>query len=125
MRNLAQRSSEAAGEINDLINKTTDQISRGVSEVGDASAALADILAAIESVSEHVSGIAQSSQETASTVSEIGGAIRDLDQATQRNAAMFEESLAASQLLQSESATLLSLAQRISAKKEEPLRAAG
>ncbi len=110
VRALAQRSSDAASEINDLITKTRNQISNGVSQVGDAGDALNGILSLIADISEHVSGISNAAQEQSTTISEVSSSINRLEAETQRNAAVFEESLAASELLRSEATSLTALA---------------
>ena len=120
VRNLAQRSSQAASEINELISSTRTQISTGVKTVGAAGDGITAILRAVEGVAEHITRIADTSREQASTVSEIGSAVGELDRSTQKNAAMFEESLAASQLLKSEAGTLLSLARRFNTEGVPP-----
>lgn len=112
VRNLAQRSSDAASEIKDLISSTRNQISQGVLTVSEAGQGIEAILESVGGVATHVSLIAQTSREQAGTISEIGTAVGGLDQSTQQNAAMFEESLAASQLLKGEAGTLLSLARQ-------------
>ena len=101
VRALAQRSSDAAREINALISASGDHVTRGVTLVGDAGSALEQIVASVSNISEHVSGIAASAQEQSSGLAEINAAMSQLDQVTQQNAAMFEETTAASQTLSS------------------------
>ena len=112
VRNLAQRSSDAASEINDLISTTRSQITSGVETVSSAGDGITAILRAVEGVAENISRIATTSTGQAGTISEIGASVGDLDRTTQQNAAMFEESLAASELLKGEAGSLLSLARR-------------
>jgi len=123
VRALAQRSSNAASEINDLITKTRNQISSGVSQVGDAGDALNGILSLISDISDHVSGIAGAAQEQSTTISEISSSVSKLEEETQRSAAVFEESLAASELLSSEANALTKLAENFSTTEhdESPL----
>ncbi|MDJ1007320.1 MAG: methyl-accepting chemotaxis protein [Paracoccaceae bacterium] len=106
VRALAQRSSEAAREINDLISRSGSQVKRGVTLVGDAGEALERIVASVGDIAEHVSAIAASAAEQSSALDEINSAMSQLDQVTQQNAAMFEETTAASHALTSEAQTL-------------------
>ncbi|MBY6048491.1 methyl-accepting chemotaxis protein [Vannielia litorea] len=112
VRSLAHRSSDAAKEINDLINSTRDRITRGVSQVGEAGDALDGILELVSSVSEQITAIAGAANEQSSGVREISLAVAQLDRATQDNAAMFEQSAASSQLLTEEARTLFDLSAR-------------
>ena len=122
VRTLAQRASDAAREINELISSTRDQISRGVLQVNEAGTALGGILQFIGQISGDIETIAAGSKEQASTVSEINSATSNLDNAMQSNAAMFEESLATSELLRATSAELLTLAKqfRVDDGAEDP-----
>ena len=106
VRALAQRSSNAAREINALISTSGRHVSRGVTLVGDAGAALQRIVASVSDISEHVGTIAASAQEQAAGLEQINGAMSQLDQVTQQNAAMFEETTAASHALTQEAETL-------------------
>ena len=111
VRALAHRSSEAAKEINGLISESTKQVSHGVDLVGKAGTALQEIVGSVTNISEHVSNIELSAKEQSSGLSEINTSMGQLDQVTQQNAAMFEETTAASQSLNSEVDTLLGLIQ--------------
>lgn len=99
VRALAQRSSEAASEINALISESSEQVKRGVSLVGEAGNALQSILEQVSEISSHVTDIATSSGEQSTGINEINTAVTQIDQATQQNAAMFEEMFAASTVL--------------------------
>jgi len=107
VRALSQRSSDAAREIADLISESGRQVSRGVGLVDQAGAALRAIVLSVVEISGHVSTIAASAREQSTGISEINAAIGQLDQSTQQNAAMVEETTAASLTLVEE-ATLLS-----------------
>ncbi|MFB2595310.1 methyl-accepting chemotaxis protein [Paracoccus sp. p4-l81] len=91
VRALAQRSSEAAREINGLISQSGLQVTRGAELVGEAGETLRAIVAAVSDISQHVSMIAASAREQSTGISEISIAVTQLDQATQRNAAMVSE----------------------------------
>ncbi len=106
VRALAQRASESAREIKDLISKSGQQVNEGgmlVSETGDA---LAEIINRIRKVSELVSNIAASMREQSTGLEEINSGINELDKVTQQNAAVIEETSAASQALSKEAERL-------------------
>lgn len=112
VRALAQRSSEAAREINDLISRSGSQVKHGVQLVGQAGEALERIVASVSGIAEHVSTIATSAAEQATALEEVTGAMNQLDNVTQQNAAMFEETTAASHALTSEAKALTSTISR-------------
>ncbi|MGO4853485.1 methyl-accepting chemotaxis protein [Phaeovulum sp. W22_SRMD_FR3] len=99
VRALAQRSSDAAREIADLISASANQVKRGVGLVGQAGAALSEIDGAVTQIHERVSTMANSSREQSAGLAEINMAVNQLDQVTQHNAAMFEETNAATRNL--------------------------
>ena len=106
VRALAQRSSDAAREINDLISASGQHVTRGVDLVGQAGEALGEIFESVLNISTHVSEIAISSNEQSTGLAEINTAVNQLDQVTQQNVAMFEETTAASHALTREAETL-------------------
>jgi len=106
VRALAQRSSDAAREINDLISASGEHVKRGVDLVGEAGNALSQIVESVSNISTHVSEIAASATEQSTGLAEINKAVNQLDQVTQQNAAMFEETTAASHALTREAETL-------------------
>ncbi|MGE5198512.1 MAG: methyl-accepting chemotaxis protein, partial [Rhodospirillaceae bacterium] len=99
VRALAQRSSEAAREIGGLIAASARQVETGVTLVGEAGEALRRISASVNGISDHVADIAGSAQEQSASLTEVNSSMSQLDQVTQQNAAMFEETTAASQNL--------------------------
>lgn len=99
VRALAQRSSDAAREINSLISASGEHVERGVTLVGNAGDALKQIVESVSGISGYVADIAASAQEQSSGLAEINAAMSQLDQVTQQNAAMFEETTAASRNL--------------------------
>ncbi|MDO8882862.1 methyl-accepting chemotaxis protein, partial [Pseudotabrizicola sp.] len=99
VRDLAQRSSEAAREIAGLITASSDQVKRGVSLVAEAGRSLNGIQSAVGEIHTLVSDIASSAKEQSNGITELNTAVKHLDQVTQQNAAMFEETSAASQSL--------------------------
>jgi methyl-accepting chemotaxis protein len=109
VRALAQRSAEAAKEIKGLITASSGQVEAGVDLVGQTGAALGRIVKQIETITQTVEGIAASAQEQASGLAQVNAAINQMDQVTQQNAAMVEESTAASQALADKTSELLRL----------------
>jgi len=106
VRALAQRSSEAAREIAGLISASSHQVKRGVDLVGQAGQALGGIETSVADIYSCVSDIAVSSREQSSGLAEINIAVNQLDQVTQQNAAMFEQTTAASHSLNREAEAL-------------------
>ena len=100
VRELAQRSAGAASEISQLISTSGEQVKIGVSLVGKAGVALTEIAETIEFVAEKVETITASAEEQATGIEEINQAMQHLDQTTQQNAAMFEETTASARTLQ-------------------------
>jgi len=112
VRALAQRSSEAAKEIKGLISASSQHVETGVDRVGEAGKALEIIVTRVSEISGLVSEIAASAQEQATALAEVNTAINQMDQVTQQNAAMVEESTAASHSLMQEAGELSSLVSR-------------
>jgi len=106
VRALAQRSSEAAREIAGLISASSHQVKRGVDLVGQAGQALGGIETSVADIYSCVSDIAVSAREQSSGLAEINIAVNQLDQVTQQNAAMFEQTTAASHSLNREAEAL-------------------
>jgi methyl-accepting chemotaxis protein len=111
VRELAQRSAKAAGEIKALINNSGAEVREGGRFVRETGQALSRIGGSIVDIREHVNAIAAASHEQAIGLGEINTAINHLDQATQSNAAMVEENNAASAVLSREVARLNELLQ--------------
>lgn len=106
VRALAQRSSAAAKEIKTLIGASTQHVGRGVDQVGRAGKALASIVDRVAHISTLVSEIASGAGEQSTGLAEINIGVTQLDQVTQKNAAMVEEATAASNALHHEATTL-------------------
>jgi methyl-accepting chemotaxis protein len=106
VRALAQRCSEAAADIAKLVGLATEHVTSGVSLVGEAGTALGTIIESVSEISQHASEIASSAVEQSSGLSEINAAMGQLDKVTQQNAAMVEQTTAASQLLDKEANSL-------------------
>jgi methyl-accepting chemotaxis protein len=109
VRELAQRSANAAKEIKALINASNAQVQDGVQLVGETGKALQEIVAEVQEINRHVNAIVESAQEQSSGLQQINTAVNQMDQDTQKNAAMVEESTAASHGLTQEVASLNAL----------------
>ena len=95
VRNLAQRSAAAAKEIKGLISASEDQVGQGVSLVDQAGSTMTKVVDSIHRVSAIVREISDASREQSTGVSQVGDAVSQMDQVTQQNAALVEESAAA------------------------------
>jgi methyl-accepting chemotaxis protein len=112
VRALAQRSSAAAKEIKTLISASTQHVGRGVDQVGRAGDALRVIVERVTHIATLVSEIAAGAGEQSTGLAEINIGVTQLDQVTQQNAAMVEESTAASQSLHHEATSLAEMVAR-------------
>jgi methyl-accepting chemotaxis protein len=112
VRALAQRSADAAKEIKTLISASTEQVGQGVSLVGETGEALTRIVAQVADITNVVSEIAASAQEQATGLHQVNTAVNQMDQVTQQNAAMVEQSTAASHSLAQEAEELSRLVGR-------------
>jgi methyl-accepting chemotaxis protein len=106
VRELAQRSGKAAKEIATLIAVSKAQVQEGVQLVGDTGRALEAIVFEVQAVNHHVSGIVEAAQEQALGLQQINTAVNQMDQDTQKNAAMVEETTAAIHSLSREVSSL-------------------
>lgn len=109
VRELAQRSANAAKEIKSLITTSGQQVQAGVSLVGETGKALDVIVGEVQEINRHVHAIAEATREQSLGLQEINTAVNTMDQGTQQNAAMVEESTAASHGLAGEAAALTKL----------------
>ncbi len=112
VRELAQRSANAAKEIKALINASTNQVKDGVELVGKAGDTLQKIAVQVMQINGLIRQISASASEQAVGLKEVNSAINQMDQVTQQNAAMVEETTAASTVLSTEAETLNSLVAR-------------
>ena len=100
VRSLAQRSAEAAKELKQLITASGESVSSGAALVERAGETMNEIADSISRVSRIVAEISHATTEQSGGINQIGSAISQLDQMTQQNAALVEESAAAAQSLQ-------------------------
>jgi len=109
VRELAQRSANAAKEIKSLITNSGTHVQTGVALVGETGKALDAIVHEVQEINQHVHAIAEAAREQSTGLQEINTAVNTMDQGTQQNAAMVEESTAASHSLATEAASLNNL----------------
>ena len=124
VRALAQRSSDAAKEIKALISTSSQQVGRGVELVRETGRALETIVDAVTGITGLVAEIANASREQSVGLSEINAAVGQLDQVTQQNAAMVEETTAASHAMRAEAEALSRLVAQFQARRAAPEPAA-
>jgi methyl-accepting chemotaxis protein len=109
VRALAQRSADAAKEIKALISASGAQVKTGVGLVGETGTVLVQIAGQVTDLNALITEIAASAQEQASGLHQVNTAVNQMDQVTQQNAAMVEQSTAASHSLTSEAVELARL----------------
>ena len=110
VRNLAGRSAQAAKEVRALITDSVDKVGVGSSQVSQAGATMQEIVAGIQRVSDIVGEIASASVQQSSGLAQINQAVAQLDGVTQQNAALVEQTSAASSALQEQAHQLATLA---------------
>jgi aerotaxis receptor len=106
VRALAQRSANAAKEIKALIGASVDKVDSGGKLVADAGKSMEDIVTQVRRVSDLISEISTATHEQSSGIAQVGQAIGHLDQVTQQNAALVEQSSAASESLRQQASRL-------------------
>lgn len=106
VRALAQRSAEAAKEIKELITASTSHVEEGVSLVGETGKALERIVAQVLDINNVVTAIAAGAKEQAIGLQQVNTAVSQMDQTTQQNAAMVEQTTAASHSLSEKTSEL-------------------
>lgn len=112
VRELAQRSADAAREIKSLIETSSREVATGSELVQKTGSVLASISQEIIAISGHVETIATASRDQSAALQEVNGSVNAMDQMTQKNAAMVAETTQASRLLAGEADTLMTLIER-------------
>lgn len=107
VRSLAQRSAGAAREIKELIGDSVANVASGGAQVGASRRAMEDIVAQVQRVSDLISEISSATQEQSTGISEVNVSVGQLDQMTQQNAAMVEQTSAAAANLREQSRRLV------------------
>ncbi len=109
VRNLAQRSAQASKEIKGLILASDSQVHDGVDLVRKAGDALGGIVSGVQQVASLIAEMASASSEQASALDEINAAVAQMDEMTQKNAALVEETTAAAQAMAGQAGDLKTL----------------
>jgi len=102
VRSLAVRSADAAKQIKGLINDSVDKVASGTRLVQDAGVTMTEIVASVQRVTDVIAGITSTASAQRQDIGQVNGAVRELDEVTQQNAALVEQSAAASQTLQTQ-----------------------
>ena len=106
VRSLAQRSAEAAKEIKGLIGASVDKVETGSRLVSDAGSTMNEIVASVQRVSDIIGEITAAAAEQSDGIGQVNTAVTQLDQMTQQNAALVEESAAAAESLKEQAQRL-------------------
>ena len=109
VRSLAQRAATAAKEIKTLTGDSVERIEAGTRLVGDAASTMQGVVDSIRRVTDCMHEITTASQEQSAGIEQVNRAIGDIDQVTQQNAALVEETAAAAQSLQEQAGELVKL----------------
>jgi len=117
VRNLAQRSAQAAREIKKLIGESVERVQVGSRQVDDAGRTMGDIVAQVQGVSDLIAAISSATHQQSGGIAQVGGAVAQLDEVTQQNAALVEQSSAAAESLQQQARKLV---EAVSAFKLQP-----
>ncbi|MDH3665025.1 MAG: methyl-accepting chemotaxis protein, partial [Alphaproteobacteria bacterium] len=125
VRQLAQRSAQAASDIKTLIQDSNGQVKDGVQLVNQAGEALSEIVGSISKVAEIVQEISAASQEQTSGVQEINQSVNNLDEMTQQNSALVEQSTASARTLFDEAGKLSEMVSFFSLGQERTADANG
>ena len=120
VRNLAQRSSTAAKDIKKLIEDSLEKVQEGSRLVDGSGETLREIVTAVKKVSDIMGEIAAAGEEQASGIEQLNVAVSQMDQTTQKNAALVEEAAAAAESLSDESASLTDLMQFFKLEESAP-----
>lgn len=109
VRNLAQRSAGAAKEIKDLIRDSVDKVNVGTSLVNESGATLNDIVLSVKRVTDMIEVISIAAKEQSSGIEQVNTSIVQMDEMTQQNAALVEESASAGEAMAEQSRAMMNL----------------
>ena len=112
VRQLAQRSTNAAKDIKALINTSSDEVEQGAELVKAAGEALSEISHDVAEINNKMSSVVVSANEQLSGVQEVLSSVTEMDQMTQQNAAMSEEASATTNIMTAESKELTGMIQK-------------
>jgi methyl-accepting chemotaxis protein len=107
VRSLAQRSAEAAREVRTLVHASVERVQEGTVLVAEAGQTMQEIVSAIRRVTDIVAEISVATAEQSTGISQVGEAVSHMDQATQQNAALIEQSAAATESLSKQARALV------------------
>ena len=107
VRSLAQRSAQAAREIKTLIGASVERVEAGSQLVGEAGTTMTDVVNQVRRMTDLMSEINASANEQSTGIGQVNQAVASIDQGTQQNAALVEQSAAAAESLQHQAAGLL------------------
>jgi methyl-accepting chemotaxis protein len=126
VRNLAQRSANAAKEIKSLIGDSVEKVERGSKLVGQAGVTMDEVVASVRRVTDIMAEISNASQEQSAGIEQVNHSIIEMDSMTQQNAALVEEAAAAAQSLQDQAGELARVVSifKLEAGEERALAAA-
>jgi methyl-accepting chemotaxis protein len=114
VRSLAGRSAEAARQIKVLIATSVERVEQGTQLVGQAGRSMEDIVAGVASVTQMIGGIAEDADRQARRVGEVVASVAMVDEMTQQNAALVEQSVAASHAVRDQAETMRGLVRSFS-----------
>jgi methyl-accepting chemotaxis protein len=106
VRSLAQRSAEAAREIKSLIGSSVERVETGARLVQDAGSTMGEIVSSVQRVSDIIGEISAAATEQSAGIGQVNGSVVQLDQMTQQNAALVEQSAAAAESLKDQAGRL-------------------
>jgi len=106
VRSLAQRSADAARQIRNMIGASVDRVESGAKLVADAGSTMTDIVDSVQRVSDIIARISEAAAEQTRGIGQINGAVGGLEQMTQQNAALVEQSAAAADMLKDQASRL-------------------
>ena len=122
VRNLAQRSAGAAKEIKELIGDSVNKVDAGSALVDEAGQTMALIVSSIKQVADIMGEITAATQEQSNGIEEVNQAITQMDEMTQRNAALVEEAAAAAESMQTQAQKLARVVGIFTLSEGEPVR---
>jgi methyl-accepting chemotaxis protein len=122
VRSLAGRSAEAAKEIKGLISASVERVAHGTALVDQAGLTMTEVVNSIKRVTDIMGEISAASTEQSTGVAQVGGAIAQMDQATQQNAALVEQSAAASESMKVQAQQLVQAVAAFKLDQREPGR---
>ena len=118
VRQLAQRSADAAKEIKRLISQSSNQVNEGVGLVSNTGTALSDMISHIDTIHAIVSEIATAAKDQASGLTEVNQATQSMGMLTRQNSTMVEQTSAETQRLRSEVVGLVQLLAQLSTRSD-------